>query len=243
MANGYLLLVLLVIQHMYVTNAVHESMNMMIQPRSRECFYEDMGQGSPAHTVEAFVRTGGNVDVYFTINGPLDLEDIRSEKFENPLVEERVDAEKQVSSDSYTFKMDFKPKTPGTYAFCLDNRRSRFLAKIVELDVRLTQRVEPIAIKIKEQKGENQEEEENMERAKESISKIRKGLAKIQLQQQRDRHRLALHSETNISSHNRVVAGSIIETAFFIAASLFQIVYVRRWFAQRTSNPTNKQRA
>ena len=226
-----------------LSSSVHESMNMVIQARTRECFYEDMNQNDPAHTVEAFVRTGGNVDVYFTINGPLDLQDIRSETFESPLVEERVDAEKQVSSDSYTFKMDFKPKTPGTYAFCLDNRRSRFLAKIVELDVRLTQRVEPISIKIKDQKGDNQEEEENMERAKESISKIRKGLAKIQLQQQRDRHRLALHSETNISSHNRVVAGSIIETAFFIAASLFQIVYVRRWFAQRTSNPTGKQRA
>jgi hypothetical protein len=199
-----------------------------------------MNQGSPAHTIEAFVRTGGNVDIYFTINGPLDLQDVRMENFENPLVEERVDAEKQVSSDSYTFKMDFKPKTPGTYAFCLDNRKSRFLSKVVELDVRMTQRVEPIAIKLK---GENQEEEENMERAKESISKIRKGLAKIQLQQQRDRHRLALHSETNISSHNRVVAGSIIETAFFIAASLFQIIYVRRWFAQRTSNPGGKQRA
>ena len=136
--------------------------------------------------------------------------------------------------------MDFKPKTPGTYAFCLDNRKSRFLSKVVELDVRMTQRMEPIAIKLK---GENQEEEENMERAKESISKIRKGLAKIQLQQQRDRHRQALHSETNISSNNRVVAGSIIETAFFIAASLFQIIYVRRWFAQRTSNTGGKQRA
>ena len=54
-----------------------------------------------------------------------------------------------------------------------------------------------------------------------------------QVQQQRDRHRLKLHSEVNVMSHTRVVSGSIVETAFFIAAALFQIFFVRRWFSAK----------
>ena len=62
------------------------------------------------------------------------------------------------------------------------------------------------------------------------MSRIRKGLTRIQLQQQRDRHRLILHNEMNKTSHTHVLQGSIIETACFIAAALFQIFFVRRWF-------------
>lgn len=77
------------------------------------------------------------------------------------------------------------------------------------------------------------------------MSRIRKGLTKIQLQQQRDRHRLSLHSEMNKKSHSHVLQGSLIETACFIGASVFQVFFVRRWFASRmaAANPTSKQRA
>ena len=53
------------------------------------------------------------------------------------------------------------------------------------------------------------------------------------VQQQRDRHRLSLHSEMNIMSHKKVVSGSIFETGVFILAAIFQIIFVRRWFASR----------
>ena len=93
-------------------------------------------------------------------------------------------------------------------------------------------RPEPITLKSgKKNKNENEE----MERVKESISRIQKGLVNIQLQQQRDRHRLGLHSKTNEGSHNHVVVSSIVETAVYIAASIFQLFFVRRWFASRTS--------
>ena len=46
---------------------------------------------------------------------------------------------------------------------------------------------------------------------------------KIQIQQQRDRHRLSLHTETNSDSHRHAVAGSIVETLFFLAAAIFQV--------------------
>jgi hypothetical protein len=50
------------------------------------------------------------------------------------------------------------------------------------------------------------------------------GLVKIQVQQQRDRHRLSLHTQTNSDSHRHVVTGSIVETVFFLAAAIFQVI-------------------
>ena len=132
-----------------------------------------------------------------------------------------------------------------------------YLFYLSQLDVRLAPRPEPSVVKKKKkistEKGNSEEEEEEEEeggsieekdeaelvRVKESMSRIRKGLVKIQLQQQRDRHRLALHSQTNRVSHKHVVIGSVVETAFFIAAAIFQICFVRRWFTSKTLLPTS----
>lgn len=54
-------------------------------------------------------------------------------EFEDPLVKEAVDVIKETESESQTFVMEFKAKSSGTYAFCLDNRASRFLSKNVQV--------------------------------------------------------------------------------------------------------------
>ena len=56
-----------------------------------------------------------------------------------------------------------------------------------------------------------------------SLGKIQKGIMKIQAQQQRDRNRLSLHSETNTYNYHNVFYGSVIETCIFIVVSLFQV--------------------
>ena len=70
---------------------------------------------------------------------------------------------------------------------------------------------------------------------RESLERLRKGIKRIQVRQQVDKHRLQLHSATNIMANNKVVTGSVVETAFFVAAALFQIFFVRRWFAGRNN--------
>ena len=109
------------------------------------------------------------------------------------------------------------------------------------MDVRLTSKTTPIVLKTG---GEPTADAENAEeiRAKEILSRLYKGVNKILIQQHRDRHRLSLHSETNIFSHRKVVNGSIFETIVFIGAAIFQIFFVRRWFASRNSI-AGKQRA
>ena len=70
-------------------------------------------------------------------------------------------------------------------------------------------------------------------KVKNMLEVLQNGLSKIQYQQQRDRRRLAYHDKNNSDTDRRVVMSSLVETAFFIGASLFQIFFVRRWFQGR----------
>lgn len=227
---------LIVFSFVMSVDSVHDSLNLVVLPKSRQCFYADFMKDSPSHTVELFVQSGGNLDLNLQIHGPLTIDEVRAEVFDNPIAEELIDSKRQSESETDTFTLDFDPSTPGTYAFCLDNRHAQFVPKVVQLDVFRTHI--PVAETKPPKVAEGQDEEAaSVARVAESINQISKGLSKIQLQQRRDRFRLELHSETNEKSHNHVVMSSIIETAVFIGASLFQIFFVRRWFSGRGHGP------
>ncbi len=70
---GILIIVLIVL-----TQSVHDSLNFILSPKSRQCFYEDFDSNSPAKTLEAFVQSGGNLDVKVIVHGPLELDEIRT---------------------------------------------------------------------------------------------------------------------------------------------------------------------
>ncbi len=76
------------------------------------------------------------------------------------------------------------------------------------------------------------------------ISRLRKELINIQIQQLRDRRRLNLFSENNKNNRNEIIVASLLETAIFILAGVFQIYFVRNWFAKKNQaiaqngNPT-----
>lgn len=77
------------------------------------------------------------------------------------------------------------------------------------------------------------DEEKSQVKVKVMLEALQNGLSQIQSQQQRDRRRLAYHNKNNNDTDRRVVMSSLVETAFFIGASLFQIFFVRRWFIGR----------
>ena len=226
-------------------NALHDSYNFALPAMERRCFYEDFDKSTPVKLLEVFVMSGGSLNVLLTVHGPLSLDEVRAEDFESPIYEEKVDVEKESTSESSTYSTELKPESPGTYGICLDNRSAHFLTKYVQFDVRNLKRPDPIAIHLGgEQASSNEDkEEEAVVRVKETLERIRKGLKIIQVQQQVDRHRLQLHSATNILDNNRVITTSIVETAFFIAAALFQIFFVRRWFAKRNGDKGGVMRA
>lgn len=56
---------------------------------TRQCFFEDFNKVTPARSLEAFVQTGGDVDVMLTIYGPLELEEIRNVRLPHNLLPRR----------------------------------------------------------------------------------------------------------------------------------------------------------
>lgn len=115
------------------TIAIHESLNFMLPPQQRRCFFEQLTKESPSHRVEAFVLSGGNLDVLLTFHGPLIESDILKDFFEDPIFQDKIDATKEIDSETLTYTTEFKPDKPGTYAICLDNRQSRFMSKFVQV--------------------------------------------------------------------------------------------------------------
>eukprot|EP01035_Chromulina_nebulosa_P026811 gene26811-35148_t len=151
--------------------------------------------------LEVFVQSG--LDILLTVHGPLDSAAVFSDSFEDPIVKESIDVFKETESESQTFEIEFKAKSPGTYAFCLDNRSARFLSKSVQALFLYDFKI------------------------------ISKGINKIQKQQLRDRRRLSLHSDTNNATYNELFAVSIVETFIFVCVSVLQMFFVRRWFVSR----------
>lgn len=113
--------------------AIHESFNFLLPPQQRRCFFETLSRDSPAHRVEAFVLSGGNLDVLLTFHGPLIESDILKDFFEDPIFQDTITAAKEIDSETLTYTTEFKPEKPGTYAICLDNRKSRFMSKVVQV--------------------------------------------------------------------------------------------------------------
>ena len=48
---------------LWFAHGVHDSLNFVIPPKKRECVYEDFLKIPTSRTVEAFVQSGGNLDI------------------------------------------------------------------------------------------------------------------------------------------------------------------------------------
>ena len=189
------------------------------------------------------------LDETFSVHGHQTSTDyyfILQDSFEDPLVKESIDVIKETESESQTFVTEFKPKSPGTYAFCLDNRNSRFLSKTVQVigyldfqfDYKLILKaitlkqfdvlstadvVDPVQLPVVDEQHAGDVDIARLKEYLHSLNSISKGITKIQKQQLRDRRRLSLHSDTNNATYNEVFAGSIVETFIFICVSVFQV--------------------
>ncbi len=67
---------LLLTAYFLVVESIFETFNFVIPAQKRECFYEELKSQSPAQNIEAFVLSGGSLDILFTIHGPLKYEEV-----------------------------------------------------------------------------------------------------------------------------------------------------------------------
>ena len=58
--------------------AIRDSLNFVLGPGRRDCYYEDFDSSNPGRTIESFIQSVGDIDVLLTVHGPLSLDEIRS---------------------------------------------------------------------------------------------------------------------------------------------------------------------
>jgi hypothetical protein len=225
-------------------SAIHESFNFVVPPQKRECFFEEITKeqvmDSATYKAEVFLESGGNVDITLTFHGPLELSEVLSGGFEDPFFQQIIDINMESEYETQTYMTEFKPSVPGNYAICLDNRKSRFLSKTLQLDVspKHTSGIELNKAHITgKTSSEPEVDVEKIASAVKALNTIQHGINNIQLQQMRDKHRLSLHGDANDKNYNEVFISSIVETVVFMGVSVFQIFFVRRWFAAKL-NPS-----
>ena len=120
---------------------------------------------------------------------------------------------------------------PGAYSICLDNSASRYTEKVVSLAVRTSEDKGNAAPKHKKDKKKGGRNAENVEKVEARVVALRGQLATLKDKQARERRRLAKHRALYDARHDGMVQASLMETCVYVLCSVFQLVFVRRWFA------------
>eukprot|EP00540_Astrosyne_radiata_P021257 CAMPEP_0116837320 /NCGR_PEP_ID=MMETSP0418-20121206/8586_1 /TAXON_ID=1158023 /ORGANISM="Astrosyne radiata, Strain 13vi08-1A" /LENGTH=315 /DNA_ID=CAMNT_0004467187 /DNA_START=92 /DNA_END=1036 /DNA_ORIENTATION=- len=68
--------------------------------------------------------------------------------------------------------------------------------------------------------------DEDFEKTREQLRKLRRLLGEIQTKQQAERHRLVVHAATNEHSHSRMVLSSLLETILFMLVTGYQVYII-----------------
>jgi len=211
---------------------------MALLPGQGECFYEDNQTPERYLEVEVFVMRGGDLDVLLEVRGPLGrMEDgmhVGPVQFSGPVKSTMLQSGDFGDSYRHRFKAMI-----GLYEVCLINSKKLTLdTRIVQLTIgdpkedtsKRTEAETSLAVK---EAAEKLDLPEKMAKYAPRIAAIKTQIEGIKDKQEMERHRLAIHSALNRSSHKKMVISSIVETVVFFIVSFFQIFYIRRWFAGR----------
>jgi len=72
--------------------------------------------------------------------------------------------------------------------------------------------------------------DEDFQGTRDKLRQLRRLLAEIHSEQQKERRRLIIHANTNKNSHSRMVLSSLMETTLFMAITGFLVYTIRKWF-------------
>lgn len=195
------------------------ALTVKLKPKEARCLWSELVEGETG-TVSVFVSSGGKLKARVEIRGPYEMEADGIPKIDEP-VKTIYDATISSAEKTGHFASPFTYTVKGAGAFraCVESV-SRFEDVFVDVDF-VTDRVK---------RASRLKAETKIDVLNERLVKIRTALASLRDKQARERRRLAHHTVLNDASHAAVVEGSLIETVVYVFASLFQIVFVRRWF-------------
>mmetsp|Transcript_38980 Transcript_38980/g.68008 ORF Transcript_38980/g.68008 Transcript_38980/m.68008 type:complete len:279 (+) Transcript_38980:36-872(+) len=244
-----------------LTKAGPDSLRIELKAGEVQCFYEDNDSPGKLMEFKVFVLRGGELDVLASARGPLaknprDGLPIPAAGGAGGVIYEGVVSSIKMEDGDFAgeFNHQFMMRE-GTYEVCLRHDPKQLAGgggepRVVEFSL-----AEPGAAAVAAgaaaspenglRAGVTEDERQTalqkaadklglgkkMEKYALALAKARERLAEVRAKQEAERHRLAVHSALNRSSHKKMVLSSVVETAVFVAVSLFQIFYIKRWFA------------
>ena len=209
--------------------------------------YEEL-EARQSASLEVFVLSGGNLDVSVAIDGPFPVveesglprsahrrgESGLSKPHSAHLVESKQSGAAFAAPHVIEIAADAAVGGGGIYRICLDNAASRISEKLVTLSVTKAGGAagdgEPVRKK-REAEAKPGKNSESIEKIEKRVVSLRSQIAVLKDKQTRERRRLAHHKSLYDAKHNTMVEGSLFETVVYIVCSIFQIVFVRRWFS------------
>jgi len=159
--------------------------------------------------------------------------------------EDLMNQRKHVREEGEPFQKTYQAKANGWYRFCVT---ASWQAVDVEVDLRREKELGGVGpsghVYTLEEKTLAEEEnymeedtaekegikDEDFQATREKLKSLRRLLADISNRQQKERHRIQLHSATNEHSHSRMVLSSLFQTILFCAVTGYQVFTIRRWF-------------
>jgi len=195
---------LLFISHL-VPSVSSSALTTTIPAHERSCFYAWVDKAGEKVGFYFAVQAGGSFDIDYVVTDPNDSIVLSGEK------------ERQ---GDYIFT----GHSPGEYSFCFSNDMSSFSEKLVDLDIMVES--EPR----QEAPAKPTSLTEHTSNLEESIYKLSGSLSSIQRTQKYFRTRENRNVSTVKSTHFRIWAFSLMESAMIFAMSGFQVWVVRKFF-------------
>ncbi len=136
----------------------------------------------------------------------------------------------------------FRASSTGLYTFCLDNRMSRWTAKVAVFDIEHKSSDAPRDGVVADPSGEHvvadalkgiSKEKDDMVGAslmRAGMNRLYSKLAQIENSQMYHYHRERRHRNTLEDTNSRVQWWTLVETFIIVLVSLAQVVIVRKWF-------------
>jgi len=183
-------------------------LSFQIEPKSRECFFEDLEKDG-RFGMEFEVVRGGLLDIKLVVLDP-----------SNQVIYERMAFfnKPDHSTNRQEGYYQFSAERPGSYQICFDNTMSRWTAKVISVRVHAGVKDEPIKY-------------EHLTPVVDSVVKVADELASIEQLQHLMRIRERSHRDASEATNARVQWMSLIESILLISMSVFQLFYIRKWFS------------
>ncbi|KAJ3495692.1 hypothetical protein NLG97_g3218 [Lecanicillium saksenae] len=190
---------------LFSTEAVATSLTYRIEAHERACFFANTNKANEKIAFYFAVQSGGSFDIDYEVTSP-----------HNKVI---MSGEKERQGD-----FAFTAQVPGDYSFCFSNQMSTFAEKFVDIEISVENEARA---QLPSKQGSSPEQTNVLE---ESVYKISGQLSTISRNQKYFRTRENRNFATVMSTENRIVNFSMIQSFLVVCMGGLQVFVVRFFF-------------